>query len=135
MREVTVDWSWDDDSGYAQAIEAGGMLFISGQAALDPDGRVVGENDLAAQTRKCFENMRELLVKAGAGFQDVVQLTTYFTVDITDLNVRRAYWRVRQEFFGSHKPTSTGLQIQALLYPSLMLEVAAIAVTPRYSRR
>jgi 2-iminobutanoate/2-iminopropanoate deaminase len=74
--------------------------------------------------------MRELLVKAGAGFQDVVQLTTYFTVDIGDLNVRRAYSRVRQEFFGDHKPTSTGLQIQALLYPSLMLEVAAVAVTP-----
>jgi enamine deaminase RidA (YjgF/YER057c/UK114 family) len=131
MREITVDWSWDDESGYAQAIEAGGLLFISGQAALDADGRVVGENDLAAQTRKCFENMRELLDLAGAGFKDVVQLTTYFTIDITDSSVRRAYWQVRQEFFGSHKPTSTGMQIRALLYPSLLLEVAAIAVTRR----
>jgi 2-iminobutanoate/2-iminopropanoate deaminase len=130
MGEIIVDWSWDDESGYAQAIKAGGMLFISGQAALDPDGRVVGENDLAAQTRKCFENMQELLDKGGAGFKDVVQLTTYFTVDIADLNLRRAYWQVRQEFFGSHKPTSTGLRIQALLYPSLMLEVAAVAVVP-----
>jgi enamine deaminase RidA (YjgF/YER057c/UK114 family) len=128
MSEVTVNWSWDDESGYAQAIRAGGMLFISGQAALDADGRIVGENDLAAQTRKCFENMQELLEKADAGFKDVVQLTTYFTVDVTELAVRRAYWQVRQEFFGKHKPTSTGMRVQALLYPSLMLEVAAIAV-------
>jgi enamine deaminase RidA (YjgF/YER057c/UK114 family) len=75
--------------------------------------------------------MRELLDLAGAGFKDVVQLTTYFTIDITDSSVRRAYWQVRQEFFGSHKPTSTGMQIRALLYPSLLLEVAAIAVTRR----
>jgi enamine deaminase RidA (YjgF/YER057c/UK114 family) len=128
LKEIIVDWSWDDESGFAQAIEAGRLLFISGQAALDAEGRVIGENDLAVQTRKCFENMGELLRKAGLGFTDVTQLTTYFTVDITDPAVRRAYWQVRQEFFGSHKPTSTGMRIQALLYPSLMLEVAAIAV-------
>ena len=128
MKEIAVDWSWDDESGFAQAIEAGRLLFISGQAALDAEGRVIGENDLAVQTHKCFENMGELLEKAGLGFKDVTQLTTYFTVDITDPALRRSYWQVRREFFGSHKPTSTGMRIQALLYPSLMLEVAAIAV-------
>lgn len=129
-REVEVDWTWDDDWPLAQAVQVGELLFLSGQVAIDRDGNVVGKNNLQAQTRQIFENMKTVLAAAGADLTDVVRLTSYFSVDLT-LDLTREYWEVRKEYFGSHRPASTGMQVKALLYPSLMLEVDAIAVVPR----
>lgn len=111
-----------------QGVKTGRMIFISGQIALDGDGNVVGENDLAAQCRKCFENMKEVLEAAGATFSDVVKLTSFFSVDITDSNVVQTYFDIREEFLGRHRPSSSGVQVKALMYPTLMLEMDAIAV-------
>ena len=116
-------------------LKVGNMVVLSGCVALDSNGRVVGEGDLAAQTRKCFENIQESLVRAGASLSDVVKLTTYFTVDIADAAVRKTYWDVRSDFFGAHRPASTGVQVARLIYPSLLLEIEAVAIIADPSSR
>ncbi len=121
---------WDDDFPLSPGVKAGSMLFVSGQIALDSDGNVVGKDDLVAQTRKCFENMKEVVEAAGAKLTDIVKLTTFFTVDITDPSVVSTYFDVRREFLGKHKPASSGVQVKSLMYPSLLLEMDAIAVLP-----
>jgi enamine deaminase RidA (YjgF/YER057c/UK114 family) len=122
--------AWDDSTPLTQGVKVGNLIYLSGQVALDGEGNVVGKGDLVAQTRKCFENIRDVLQLAGASLSDLVKLTTYFTVDIGNPAVTRAYWNVREEFLGSHKPASTGLRVHSLIYPELLLEIDAVAVLP-----
>ncbi|KNB50166.1 RidA family protein [Streptomyces caatingaensis] len=113
-------------NGYAHVVAgAGRFVAVSGQVALDERGRVVGEGDVAAQTRQVFENLRRCLAAAGASFADVVKLT-YFVTDIADLPAIRA---VRDGFVDAARPpASSAVQVAALFRPELVLEVEALAV-------
>lgn len=62
----------------------GRFVALSGQVALDEDGKLVGEGDAAAQARQVFENLRRCLTAAGATFDDVVKLT-YFVTDMAHM--------------------------------------------------
>jgi 2-iminobutanoate/2-iminopropanoate deaminase len=69
---------------YAQAIEAGGFLFCSGQIPLDPEtGAIVGSGDVELQTKQVMKNISAVLTEAGAKFNDVVK-TTIFLKDMGD---------------------------------------------------
>lgn len=123
-------WSWDADFPLSQGIRIGDVVVLSGQVAVDGDGNIVGKNDLKAQTKQVFENIETILTRAGASFSNVVKLTTFFTVDITDKKVVKDYFDVRLQFFADHRPASTGVQVVALAFPDLLLEVEAIAYLP-----
>ncbi|WP_240999914.1 Rid family hydrolase, partial [Streptomyces sp. Tu 4128] len=70
-------------------LGTGRFVAVSGQLALDEDGRPVGVGDPAAQARQVFENLRRCLSAAGAGFDDVVKLT-YFVTDMAHMDAIRA---------------------------------------------
>ncbi len=128
MTEIDPGWAWDADFPLSQGLRIGNFVFLSGQVPFDKDGNVVGEGDLRKQTRQVFENIKGILEEAGASFQDVVKLTTFFTIDITDHDKVSDYFEVRKEYFGDHRPCSTGVQITALVDSRLMLEVEAVAL-------
>ena len=130
MQYIDPGWNWDEDFPLSQGIRIGNLVFLSGQVPFDADGNVVGVGDLRAQTRQVFENIKGILQEAGAGFEDVVKMTTYFTVDITEHDKVSDYFMVRTEYFGDHKPCSTGVQVTALVDPELMLEVEVVALLP-----
>ena len=102
MTEIDPGWKWDADFPLSQGIRISNFVFLSGQVPFDRDGNVVGIGDLRKQTRQVFENIKVILEKAGATFQDVVKLTTFFTVDITDHDKVSDYFEVRKEYFGDH---------------------------------
>ena len=110
--------------GYAQGVDAGGMVFVAGQAGVDRDARLVGE-DMAAQTRQTLANVAAVLRDAGLGLKDVVS-TTVFVKDFTDYQLFDEVW---QECFGDHKPARATVKAD-LVYPELLVEVQAIAVRP-----
>ena len=120
-------WRWDENFPLSQGLRVGNFLFLSGQVAVDAEGRLVGEGDLQAQSRQVFENMKLVLAKAGATFDNIVKLTTYFTSDIHNYE---DYFSVRREYFKEPHPASTGVQVAALAFPGLMLEVEVIAYLP-----
>jgi reactive intermediate/imine deaminase len=69
---------------YNQAVKAGGLLFCSGQIALDPaTGEMVGAGDVEAETRQVLANLQAVLAAAGCTAQDVVR-TTVFLADLAD---------------------------------------------------
>ena len=69
---------------YNQAVRAGNLLFCSGQIALDPDsGILVGEGDVALETRQVLTNLVAVLAAAGARPDQVVR-TTVFLADLAD---------------------------------------------------
>ena len=62
---------------YSQAVRAGDLLFVSGQAAIDPvTGAVVGA-DFEAQARQAFANLSAVLEDAGSGLGHVVKVTCF----------------------------------------------------------
>ena len=114
-------------AGYSHlaTVSAGRLVFISGQVALDINGKLVGDGDFRAQTRQVFENLRAALESVGGSFRDVLKLNTYF-VDAAGLPHFRV---VRDEYVNTtNPPASTAVQVVRLFRPEFLLEVEAIAV-------
>ena len=104
---------------------AGGRtVYISGQIALDKDGKLVGEGDMKAQAELVFKNLQAALASAGATFKDVVKMNTY----TTDMSQVQAIRDVRARYFGDVTPTSTLVQVVHLARPEFLLEIEVIAV-------
>jgi 2-iminobutanoate/2-iminopropanoate deaminase len=102
----------------------GTLVFVAGQVALDADGEIVGAGDVVAQTRRVMENVRVALEAAGATFADVVRVVNY----ITDVDLFAQMAAVRKEYLVEPYPASTLVEVSALLYPELLIEIEAIAV-------
>jgi len=62
---------------YSQAIRANGLVFVSGQVAIDPGTQQVIEGDVAAQTERVIKNLSAILNAAGSGLQMVVRSTVF----------------------------------------------------------
>jgi enamine deaminase RidA (YjgF/YER057c/UK114 family) len=106
-------------------LGTGRFVAVSGQLALDEDGRVVGEGDPAAQARQVFENLRRCLAAAGATFDDVVKLT-FFVTDMAHMAAIRA---ARAEHIPDDRlPAASAVQVGALVRPEFLMEIEAFAV-------
>jgi reactive intermediate/imine deaminase len=125
-REIRVDGLAEPISHFTDAVQAGGLLFVSGIVPVDGDGRLVGGDDVVAQTRYVFENMRAVLAAAGCGFGDVVKVTVF----LTDIDDRPRINPVRQEVFGESRPASTLVEVSRLAVEGAKVEVEAVAVVP-----
>jgi reactive intermediate/imine deaminase len=113
-------------SHFTDAVAAGGLLFVSGIVPVDERRELVGGDDVVAQARCVFENMRQVLAAAGCGFADVVKVTVFLT-DVAD---RPLVNPVRQEVFGDSRPASTLVEVSALVIPGAKIEVEAVALLP-----
>jgi 2-iminobutanoate/2-iminopropanoate deaminase len=113
-------------TGYSHVVSARGgrTIYIAGQVALDAKGQLVGENDLAAQTRQVFANLETALKAAGAGFGDVVKLNTYMR-DAAQVQVIRD---IRAKYFTKELPASTLVEVSRLANPGFLIEIEVIAV-------
>lgn len=118
-------------TGYTHVVVAEGrrLAFISGQVALDAQGNLVGEGDLARQAEQAYENLKTCLASIGATFSDVIKLTTYI-VGYTP-EARAAVRAVRERYLPAKSPPAhTLIGVQALALPGLLIEVEAVAVQP-----
>lgn len=122
-QEIRVRELSEPISHYTDAVRFGDLLFISGIAPVDENGKVVGGDDVAVQTRQVFKNMAKILKAANAGFEDILRVTVY----LTDVNDRTKINPVRQEFFGSARPASTLIEVSKLAIPGMKIEIEAIA--------
>jgi reactive intermediate/imine deaminase len=114
--------------GYSHAMQASGLIFVSGQVAFDQQGSVVGIGDVGEQARQAFRNLGAVLEAAGSSFADVVKLT-YFVRDIEAIGAVRA---ARDEFIDTaNPPASTLVEVSRLFVPELLIEIEAVAVAPQ----
>ena len=107
-------------------VESGPLLFISGQVALDADGRLVGEGDLRAQAVQVLENLKAILADQGADMSDIVKVTVY----VTDIRAFDDIADIRERYFPSDGPASVICEVSALAWPEFMIEIEAVAVVP-----
>src|SRR5260221_10823155 len=109
-------------SHYCDAVQFGDTLFISGIPPTDKNGKLVGGDDAAAQTRQIFKNMKLVLDAAGATFADILKVTVF----LLDVNDRAKINPVRQEFFGAARPASTLIGVKELAIPGMKVEIEAV---------
>ena len=100
------------------------MLFVTGQFALDADGKVVAPDDATAQTEFIFGLLATILAEAGMGFTDVVRAQTYLT-NIADF---AKFTAVRDRHLGASRPASTLLEVKGLAHPGCCVEIELTAV-------
>jgi len=107
---------------YSQAIQAGNLLFCSGQIPLDPVSGEVVAGDVRRQAEQVMENIAAVLSAAGAGFNDVVKATV-FLVEMGDFGaVNEVYGR----YFSGHKPARSTVAVKALPR-GVLVEIEVIA--------
>lgn len=108
----------------SQAISVGEWLFVSGQAALDDQGQLVGEGDFQVQAEAAFECLSNVLAAADSGLHDVVKVTLF----LTDISYFPQVVELRKRFFTKPYPADTIVEVSKLALPGLMFEIEAIAV-------
>jgi 2-iminobutanoate/2-iminopropanoate deaminase len=126
-KEYRVSGQAEPISHYTDAVEANGLLFVSGIVPVDAEGRVVGGDDVVEQARQVFQNMGEVLAAAGAAFADVMKVTVF----LTDVDDRAKINPIRQEVFGEARPASTLVEISRLAVPGAKIEVECVAALER----
>ncbi|MEV4256943.1 RidA family protein [Spirillospora sp. NPDC049652] len=116
--------------GYSHGVSVevpGRLVLVSGQVPVDGTGALVGEGDLAAQTRQVFRNIETVLADAGAGWEHVVKLG-YYLRDATGVGVVR---EARAEFVPEHvTPAATLVEVSRLVREEFLVEIDAMAVVP-----
>ena len=107
---------------YSQAVEVNGLIYTSGQIALNDKGEMVA-NDIENQTHQVMKNLFYVLEAAGSHFNDVIK-TTIFLADMNDFDkVNKIY----AHYFGTHKPVRSTVAVKTLP-KNAMVEIDCIAV-------
>ena len=114
---------WETKVGYCRALRAGDRIFVTGTAAVE-DGAVHAPGDAYEQTRRCLEIIEKALQELGAGLSDVVRTRLF----VTDISRWQEYARAHGERFAGHPPTTTMVEVRALIDPEMLVEIEADAV-------
>ena len=113
---------------YSMAIRTrGDYVFLRGQTGFDLDGRFVGAGDAGAQAEQACQNIKQLMEEAGGSIHDVCKLTVY----VTDRSYRPAVYGAIEKYFEGVHHCSTGVVVQGLALPELLVEIDAFAVIDR----
>ena len=108
---------------YNQAIQAGNMLFISGQVCIDPETGNLKNKDIQEETHQVMHNLKAILQQAGMDFSHVVKTTIF----ITDMNRFAEINQIYGKYFVDDFPARETVQVSAL--PKFVnVEISMIAV-------
>jgi 2-iminobutanoate/2-iminopropanoate deaminase len=110
---------------YSPAIQAGNLLFVSGQIPVDPETGNLVQGDIVAQTDQVMRNLTALLRAAGVGFGHVVRTTVF----LADMNEFSAMNEVYGKYIVDPPPARATVQV-ARLPRDVKIEIDAIAVLP-----
>ena len=124
MREVVSTKDAPQAIGpYSQAIKANGLVFTSGQIAIDPATQQVVAGDVAAQTDRVLRNLSEILEAAGSGLGKVVRSTVF----LKSMNDFAAMNQVYGQYFSSDAPARSTVEV-ARLPKDVLVEIDVIAL-------
>ena len=95
---------------YSQAVQAGGLVFLSGQIPLVPATMEIVDGDFEARARQVFTNLRAVATAAGGDLNDAVKLTIF----LTDLDNFAAVNAVMEDFFDKPYPARAAVGVASL---------------------
>ena len=119
-------WDWPSPTPYSQGLRCGPWVFVGGQAALDERGKIVGAGNRAAQTELVMRYVARVLGAAGACFDDVLKLNTYYC-HRAGAGALRDGADPRNRCFSPPGPASSDVPVEELAWPGMLVEIEAIA--------
>jgi len=120
----------DVSSRYSHGMVVSGSnikwILLSGIVAMDEKNKIVSLGDAKGQAEFFFGNIKRLLADSGATMEDIVKINFY----ITDMTKFKEISEVRDKYFHGlkDKPTSTVMEVSALLMKELMMEIEVTAI-------
>jgi 2-iminobutanoate/2-iminopropanoate deaminase len=111
---------------YSQGVRASGMLFTSGQIALDPETQQVVQGGIAEQTEQVFANLKAILEAGGSSFSQVVKATV-FLKNFDDFAAMNAVYAEHLAAGGSQPPARTTVEVSRLP-KDVLLEIDLVAL-------
>jgi reactive intermediate/imine deaminase len=110
--------------GLKVAVGDSELIFVTGQIAMDENGKAVAPNDITKQTEYIFQNIQKILMIGGASLNDVVKAVIY----VTDISKFKDISAVRNKYFANSKPVSTLVEINKTVKEGCNIEIEVIAM-------
>lgn len=107
---------------YSQAVVHGGLVYCSGQVALDPASGELRPGGVEEQARQALANLRAVLVAAGSAPGRVLKTTIYLASMDDFARVNEVY----AGFFGEHRPARATVEV-ARLPKDALVEIDCVA--------
>jgi len=124
VQQITIDPDPYEPFRLAQGYRVGELLFISGQAAIDMKGQIVGEGDFNAQAEQVFANLDRVLRAGGSSLANVIKVTIF----LRDMANFQKIVELRGRYFTPPYPADTIVEVSSLYTPEALLEIEAIAI-------
>ena len=124
VEQIRVDPDPYEPYRLSQGFRVGDLLLVSGQAAIAPDGALVGVGDFDAQAEQVFRNLSRVLEAGGSSLDRVVKVTIF----LTDMANFPKIVELREKWFTPPYPADTIVEVTSLALPELEIEIEAIAV-------
>ncbi len=123
-QRIFTNTPWEEEVGYCRAIRIGDVIHVTGTAPVDEAGNVVSPGDGYAQAHRCFEIIQTALRELDTDMSSVVRTRMF----VTDISKWRDFGRAHHEFFESHPPATSMIEVSGLIDPSMMIEIEAEAI-------
>jgi reactive intermediate/imine deaminase len=115
----------------AQGYRVGDLLFISGQAGYDDEGKIATPTNFDAQAKQAFENLDRALRAGGSSLRNVVKVTIF----LTDMSYFHKIVELRGKYFSPPYPADTIVQVSSLYSKDATIEIEAVAVADDAAER
>jgi isochorismate pyruvate lyase len=118
---------WESKVGYCRAIKKGDLIFVTGTAAVDDEGKTFAPGDAYAQAKRCLFLIERALKGLGADLSSVVRTRMF----VTDISKWQEFGRAHGEHFRDFPPATTMVEVKALIERDMLIEIEADAVVSR----
>lgn len=123
MRRISTDTAPQPAGHYSQAVVHNGLIYVSGQLAIDPTTGKPMPGNIEEQTSLAISNLAAILEAAGSDLEHVLKTTVY----VSDINLWGRVNAVYAECFGEHRPARAVVPSRDLHFGCLV-EIEAVAV-------
>ncbi len=130
MKQLINPGSLAEPRGFNHGILSGGgkLLFLAGQDASGPDGRIIAPDDMLAQCEQVLHNLSIVVTAAHGRMSDIVKMNIYVTDRDAYKAQLKSLGRLFQSYFGAYYPATALFEVRSLFQDDALVEIEGIAV-------